>query len=109
MITQLHLVQKLVPKDSVALPSMSSQQVHGKCTVPTAVSVPSESDRSSSTIRFSRFCFKSGKPAAQTFVMPNQQAKVKRFGYFSSTDVEWHLSRMLNVRDVRLLSKRTEA
>jgi len=55
VITQLHLVQKLVPKDLVALPSMSLQQVHGKCMVPPAVSVPSESDRCSTTIHFFPF------------------------------------------------------
>lgn len=31
---------------------MSSRQVHRKCIVPTAVSAPSESDRSSSTVHF---------------------------------------------------------
>ena len=53
VIIQLHLVQKLVCKDLLALPRMSSEQVHRKCIVPFAASVPSESDRSSSTVRFS--------------------------------------------------------
>jgi hypothetical protein len=66
-----------VRKDLLAFPRMSPQQVHRKRILPFAVSTPSESDRSSSTALFFRFCFKSGKTAAQTFVMPNQQAKVK--------------------------------
>jgi hypothetical protein len=73
-----------VRKDLLALPRMLSQQVHRKFNVPFAVSAPSESDRSSSRVSFFffHFCFKSGKTAAQIFVMPNQQAEVKHLVNF---------------------------
>ena len=109
VFTQLHLVQKLVRKDLFALPRMSPQQVHRKCIVPFAVSAPSESDRSSSTVRFLLFLLQIRQNCCTNICEAKSTGKSQAFGYFSSTDVEWHLSRMLKVRDVRLISKRTEA